>query len=742
MVRLLINNRHPIINSSYLAGQAAPANHPPVSQYFKNILPEGHPNIDNLIKNPTSAKLPAFHPKFSGFIAYQKIASNSSRTYMATIPFWHPDVTQSYKSGIAYPSTHLKVHDYFIRALPQNHPNLDMILKNPTQFTFPDNHPDMTKLIEVRSRMRAGNYLTIYLLVILGGCIVTKWSYFLIKKLFLTKAIGDQDLAKFTLSRRHIDTMKNNSLRRPVRPRRESEAQLVGQSRLDPEARKRRMKSVYRNSAQIMYPPRDKNLHNSIHSGLRKESLAIPDSYISEDLSEKDKTSIGRVLTFLTRRIPRSEWTIGQTLFLILYVVLNGAAFVGSRNYESIKLAFGSLTAVNTMVLVIPATRNSLLTWFLGVSFEKVILCHRWLGKWTMILASIHGIMYLDMHRLQEYVYLTGLAAFGCGVLITMTSLDIVRRNVFNLFFYAHFSFIGFYAFSWMHVKESRPFLIAGIVFYGVDRVLRSLWTFIPRRTLIFQPKNDGVVQVRFPKNPITEILGRHGVGQYFFVNFPELSKTEWHPFSVSSSPKEDGIEMHIRALGDHTTEINNYAQRCAVDGYKPWIRFDGPYGNQDFNYRRYPVLLLTGGGIGITPIMGMLKDIYLVGNYGSETNQVTPHRIQAVNCIWVVQKEKDADIFKEELRECEKNSKLPQFPPLNIKIYVTKEEKIRSRGYMSGRPDFDRVFGDITLTHGDKTMLVFACGPSQMVKQVWDQSLERIGDGANVDFHREIFEF
>jgi NAD(P)H-flavin reductase len=138
---------------------------------------------------------------------------------------------------------------------------------------------------------------------------------------------------------------------------------------------------------------------------------------------------------------------------------------------------------------------------------------------------------------------------------------------------------------------------------------------------------------------------------------------------------------------------------------------------------------------------MGMLKDIYHVGQYSTQMNNVIPHCIQSVNCIWVVQTEKDADIFKEELRECEANSKLPQFPPLNVTIYITKE-KVRNRGYISGRPDFNRVFGDLTLVHGDKTMLVFACGPSAMVKQVWDQSLERIGDGVNVDFHREIFEF
>lgn len=40
--------------------------------------------------------------------------------------------------------------------------------------------------------------------------------------------------------------------------------------------------------------------------------------------------------------------------------------------------------------------------------------------------------------------------------------------------------------------------------------------------------------QVRFRKNPLTKALDMHRVGQYYFVNFPALSMSEWHPFSVS----------------------------------------------------------------------------------------------------------------------------------------------------------------------------------------------------------------
>lgn len=84
-----------------------------------------------------------------------------------------------------------------------------------------------------------------------------------------------------------------------------------------------------------------------------------------------------------------------------------------------------------------------------------------------------------------------------------------------------------------------------------------------------------------------------HHVGQYYFVNFPELSVSEWHPFSVSSGPREENIELHIRGLGDHTNRIVELAAKKAKlpvgsEDADTTICIDGPYGLQDFAYHRY----------------------------------------------------------------------------------------------------------------------------------------------------------
>jgi respiratory burst oxidase len=83
-----------------------------------------------------------------------------------------------------------------------------------------------------------------------------------------------------------------------------------------------------------------------------------------------------------------------------------------------------------------------------------------------------------------------------------------------------------------------------------------------------------------------------HRVGQYYFLNFPALSLTEWHPFSVSSGPREEEIEVHIRGLGDHTNRLVEFAKQKEAANETTFVLMDGPYGlSSAFNYRRYCTL-------------------------------------------------------------------------------------------------------------------------------------------------------
>jgi ferredoxin-NADP reductase len=157
-----------------------------------------------------------------------------------------------------------------------------------------------------------------------------------------------------------------------------------------------------------------------------------------------------------------------------------------------------------------------------------------------------------------------------------------------------------------------------------------------------------------------------HSAGQYCFVNIPEISLTQWHPFSISSSPGEQHFTMHIKRFGGPDQFTSRLFQRVldqqqADQGPHPdpcvsrvsavvdtagdrldassfrsvslnssgddklgmleqgnWasgasmsVNVDGPYGFPGIRiHDDFEELLLVAGGIGVTPIASVLADI------------------------------------------------------------------------------------------------------------------------------------
>jgi len=393
-------------------------------------------------------------------------------------------------------------------------------------------------------------------------------------------------------------------------------------------------------------------------------------------------------------------------------------------------------------------------TWLLGISFDKTILYHRWLGRWTIFLATVHWITSWIHYSIQNQNQFGlalqqissankdnfGYPSLAALVIIFITSLDYIRRNKYEVFFYLHYFFVIFYLFGLLHSNEMLVYTIIALILYVLDIVIRIIYGTFPMKTLKIVSKEGDLTQVIFPKHLVARFLKLHKVGQYMFINFPSISKLEWHPFSVSSGPDETTVEIHIKALGDHTRKLVDFARSST----QMWIRSDGPYGNIKLNYRRFPYIVLAAGGIGVTPVVGILKDIF---RYGQLDPRAAAHKhkslVEKVYLVWTVSNRDQYLWFAQEIKWFMTAMEGKGMPRLEIVIHMTKGDAEEQFIY-PGRPDFFNIFSKLANEHqlADKAALVFACGPRKMVNNCWDAVSEQQREGAVIHFHHETFEF
>ncbi|RLN96065.1 hypothetical protein BBJ28_00020858 [Nothophytophthora sp. Chile5] len=378
--------------------------------------------------------------------------------------------------------------------------------------------------------------------------------------------------------------------------------------------------------------------------------------------------TLGRVL----RRKPSlpviSRLSLGELIFLLLLGSSNVGVFYAywmrrhtkiiakrlaagesteldfNAHLEITALTMGVSSTFNLAFLFLPATRNCAWLELLNISYANGVRYHRWLGAVTVVTAVLHGAGYywawiregkwLALHACFTcdagaiYGWPLWMKLFGeigllCFIIIGITSLPVVRRCRYNLFYYAHHLFVPGLVFSIMHWNNIIIWVAPTLALYVAHRVLSSSNTLhaVQVRECSLLATQDVVKVV------LTRSIARGGqykAGQFVYLNVPAVSKLQWHPFTIASSPRtsSDSLTVLVKGLGDWTQGLVQYADDCKTSNALPTVYMDGFYGASLEMYGEYATVCLVGGGIGVTPLLAILEDMVARLRFGASLSQ------------------------------------------------------------------------------------------------------------------------
>lgn len=498
----------------------------------------------------------------------------------------------------------------------------------------------------------------------------------------------------------------------------------------------------------------------------------------------------------------------------------------------------GLVLALDGGLILIPMLRNVIrvvrpkVTWLFPA--DENIWFHRQVAYsmafWAVVHTTAHYVNFINVEHTQirkqsavqiHYTQpggLTGHLMLFIMLLMYTTAHHTIRHQCFEVFWYTHHLAFFFLLCLYTHatgcfVRDSvNPDLTSKFPFYSTKHCLGYFsWRFIIWPGILYFGERvyreyrarratrlskvlvhpSGAMELRIIKPSF-----KYTAGQWLFLQIPEISRWQWHPFTITSAPDDPYVSIHIRQVGDFTQALGERLgvgpsvvasmTRAAMEGEKkdtiegtrgnyveldsmntlslPAIRIDGPYGAPAEDVFNAQVAVLVGAGIGVTPFASILKHIW----YQQKKGRIGS--LRRVEFFWVCRDAPSFGWFQSLLQEVEAAQADPNF--LRINIYLTQKISedmlwniavndagadydpltlLRTRT-MFGRPDWMTIFGQmrraIESGHyipGSKSQLqtkvaTYFCGPSALAKVVKQATELNTGSTVEFTFAKEHF--
>lgn len=441
-----------------------------------------------------------------------------------------------------------------------------------------------------------------------------------------------------------------------------------------------------------------------------------------------------------------------QSLIILTFVVLNVILSFGHYDVFSTNLYWpdsrlqyaryvgdrtGVMGTANLTLIYLFATRNNVLLWITGWSFETSMQFHRWVARVSTVQAIIHSLAYsvyvvveggMQHYRavwLQRYWTLGAVATVAMSLLL-LFSLYPIRNKLYELFLFLHTTLAVMVLIGmWYHVEifsgAYNIFLWPCIIIWIADRLAR-LWKVvrynIPYRSgfATYSPQTN-VVWLNVPRVSSAVPLP----GSYYFLYL--LHGTRWyesHPFTLSgwqsqeidqrtdlnTSTRKQALNLQF-IIRPYTGLTGRFRDLVRSQGGEPKngrnvrVLVEGPYGPKH-DLQQYDTIGFIVGGTGVAIALSYLSDMLF-----SARVKAGGYRVHRLHIVWAV---RELSLFQETF-DRELRPKLTEITklygrPIDIHIQI----------YNTRTPSEERPSGD-------------AIRDSELEPMFSDDSLQPLGD-------------
>ncbi|KAI1384771.1 ferric reductase like transmembrane component-domain-containing protein [Hypoxylon trugodes] len=467
---------------------------------------------------------------------------------------------------------------------------------------------------------------------------------------------------------------------------------------------------------------------------------------------------LNTLLMYQPRPIPLINRTLpsnGTSLFVTAFIGLNIFYHLYLMPFET-RFFFvfadraGIVFIVNLPLLYILAAKNQPLKLLTGRSYEALNIYHRRVGELMCFEAFVHfaGMLawriwfepeWLKGNGFWGYIthplVLLGIGAFASYEILFFTSLGSFRQRWYELFLASHvFLQFAALAFLWLHFFTSRPYILACLAIFFVDRIVWRVFMKSANFTADISILEDDETLLLSTDWDIPTSKGRgwlrpfrqsirHGwhPADHVFISVPAIHPLQAHPFTIASaapvvhpshSPTHAWLSLLIRVQAGLTADLLKYARANS----RVTVRLDGPYGSRDpLNMlRSCDNAVMIAGGSGIAVVFPLAWDL------------ATTHRgKRQVHLIWVIHSRAQRSWLPEdritELREFGVNVIIPE--PTNE----------------AGRPDIAGHIADLATSSEGRTGFVVS-GPDGLNRSARNACAEVVKSGADIQLRVEKF--